>query len=78
LESSCSTVSASDDHHRALPKIASFRDWLLAEAAEDVRRLKTLADRAAASGTRGARVRRGSAPQSQALQVERSGAAQPS
>jgi LysR family glycine cleavage system transcriptional activator len=26
----------------ALPKIATFRDWLLAEAAEDTRRLKTL------------------------------------
>ncbi len=25
-----------------LPKIATFRDWLLAEAAEDVRRLKGL------------------------------------
>ncbi len=27
----------------ALPKIATFRDWLLAEAADDLRRLKTLA-----------------------------------
>jgi len=27
------------DHHRALPKIAIFRDWLVAEAAEDARRL---------------------------------------
>ena len=27
----------------ALPKITTFRDWLLAEAAEDGRRLKTLA-----------------------------------
>jgi LysR family glycine cleavage system transcriptional activator len=27
----------------ALPKIATFRDWLLAEAADDARRLKTLA-----------------------------------
>lgn len=26
-----------------LPKIAAFRDWLLSEAANDVRRLKTLA-----------------------------------
>ncbi|WP_274533705.1 hypothetical protein [Mesorhizobium sp. Root695] len=26
-----------------LPKITTFRDWLLAEAADDVRRLKTLA-----------------------------------
>ena len=26
----------------ALPKITTFRDWLLAEAAEDVRRLKAL------------------------------------
>jgi LysR family glycine cleavage system transcriptional activator len=27
----------------ALPKITTFRGWLLAEAAEDARRLKTLA-----------------------------------
>ena len=27
----------------ALPKIVTFRDWLLAEAADDLRRLKTLA-----------------------------------
>jgi LysR family glycine cleavage system transcriptional activator len=26
----------------ALPKIKIFREWLLAEAADDVRRLKTL------------------------------------
>jgi LysR family glycine cleavage system transcriptional activator len=26
-----------------LPKIATFRDWLLSEAADDVRRLKALA-----------------------------------
>ena len=26
----------------ALPKIATFRDWVLAEAADDTRRLKTL------------------------------------
>ena len=26
----------------ALPKITAFREWLLAEAAEDTRRLKTL------------------------------------
>jgi len=26
----------------ALPKIAAFREWLLAEAAEDTRRLKAL------------------------------------
>ena len=26
----------------ALPKIKTFREWLLAEAADDVRRLKTL------------------------------------
>jgi LysR family glycine cleavage system transcriptional activator len=26
----------------ALPKIAVFRDWLLAEAADDIRRLKTI------------------------------------
>jgi LysR family transcriptional regulator, glycine cleavage system transcriptional activator len=30
----------------ALPKIAMFRDWLLAEAADDLRRLKTLARKA--------------------------------
>jgi LysR family glycine cleavage system transcriptional activator len=26
----------------SLPKIATFRDWLLAEASKDLRRLKTL------------------------------------
>src|SRR5262249_42052885 len=35
----CPKVSAS------LPKIATFRDWLLAEAAEDARRLKRLPPR---------------------------------
>jgi LysR family glycine cleavage system transcriptional activator len=33
----CPKVSAS------VPKISTFRDWLLAEAAEDARRLRTLA-----------------------------------
>jgi len=28
----------------ALPKIKAFREWLLTEAAEDMRRMKTLAD----------------------------------
>jgi LysR family glycine cleavage system transcriptional activator len=30
-----------------LPKIATFRDWLLAEAAEDARRLGEIAPKAA-------------------------------
>ena len=30
-----------------LPKIVTFRDWLLAEAAKDVRRLKTIGSRRA-------------------------------
>ena len=29
-----------------LPKITAFRNWLLAEATDDIRRLKTLAEQA--------------------------------
>jgi hypothetical protein len=28
--------------HESLPKIVTFRDWLLVEAAKDMRRLKTI------------------------------------
>jgi LysR family glycine cleavage system transcriptional activator len=40
----CPRVNAS------VPKIAMFRNWLLAEAADDARRLKTLAGRAGSRG----------------------------
>ena len=34
----------------SVPKITAFRDWLLAEAADDARRLKTLASQMMAKG----------------------------
>jgi hypothetical protein len=40
----CPKVTAS------VPKISMFRDWLLAEAAEDARRLRTLAPKIVTRG----------------------------
>jgi LysR family glycine cleavage system transcriptional activator len=40
----CPKVTAS------VPKISMFRDWLLAEAAEDARRLRTLAPKVVTRG----------------------------
>jgi LysR family glycine cleavage system transcriptional activator len=40
----CPKVTAS------VPKISMFRDWLLAEAAEDTRRLRTLAPKVVTRG----------------------------